>query len=353
MIGGRLSETIKLLRAPMALLIICVHADFTREFSYRGKEVLCIQDFGYHIVNYISHSLTDFAVPLFFIISGLLYSGGAARRGYKILILNKFRTLVLPYVLWNIIFFVAFFASKGYSVVEFLEGLWCIPGRSESLFGVLTQPWDGPLWFLRDLIVVFLLVPLIDFFIRNMGLLYIGLLFLLYATKIIPWYIIPGISITSLLMFSIGVYLERSNCDWLSSITPYRFLILFIFLFLSIYTYYLGSVQKDIGLFFNILHALTILFGISAAFSMANSYTTKTSLLYDVGKSSFIIFASHTLFLTYLIKLVMVPFGYQIANIQTLFIYFTSIFSTYFITYMLGVLISKNSLLNSLLAGGR
>lgn len=60
------------LRMPLAFLVVCVHADFTKKFSYAGKQVNCAYDIGYHIVNFISHTLADIAVPLFYLISGML-----------------------------------------------------------------------------------------------------------------------------------------------------------------------------------------------------------------------------------------------------------------------------------------
>ena len=51
---------------PLAFLVVCVHADFTKKFSYAGKQVNCAYDIGYHIVNFISHTLADIAVPLFY-----------------------------------------------------------------------------------------------------------------------------------------------------------------------------------------------------------------------------------------------------------------------------------------------
>lgn len=35
---------------PLAFLVVCVHADFTKKFSYAGKQVNCAYDIGYHIV---------------------------------------------------------------------------------------------------------------------------------------------------------------------------------------------------------------------------------------------------------------------------------------------------------------
>lgn len=352
MISNNLSKTISLLRGPVALLVICVHADFTKDFSYNGKKVICANDIGYHIVNFISHSFTDFAVPLFYIISGVLYYSSIKKYSYKELIKKKMDTLFVPYVLWNIIFFVAFFLHKDYSIIEFLKGIWNIPGK-EKLIGGLTQPWDGPLWFLRDLIVVFLLTPLIVFSIRKIGIVYILILLFLYITKVISWYIIPGISITSLLMFSIGVYLQYIGVDWLAKIRHYKVLLILLFLFSAIATYIYLIRGDNFSVLFNIFHALAIFSGIGAAFAIASIYVMKFTPWEGIGKYSFVIFACHTLFLTYLIKIVMLPFGYEIVHWQILFIYITSVMLTYFISYLVGFVINKNKFLRKLLAGNR
>lgn len=70
MLNRDLSDAINRLRMPLAFLVVCVHADFTKKFSYAGKQVNCAYDIGYHIVNFISHTLADIAVPLFYLISG-------------------------------------------------------------------------------------------------------------------------------------------------------------------------------------------------------------------------------------------------------------------------------------------
>ena len=74
---------------------------------------------------------------------------------------KKSTTLLLPYIIWNLIFFITFSLDKDYTVYEFIKGFWFLPRR--GITGVLTQPWDGPLWFLRDLMVIFLLTPVIIF----------------------------------------------------------------------------------------------------------------------------------------------------------------------------------------------
>jgi len=44
MLNRDLSDAINRLRMPLAFLVVCVHADFTKKFSYAGKQVNCAYD---------------------------------------------------------------------------------------------------------------------------------------------------------------------------------------------------------------------------------------------------------------------------------------------------------------------
>lgn len=350
MIGQTLSNAIKVLRFPMALFVVSVHADFTKGFSFLGKDVIVQEDLSYHIVNTISHSLADFAVPLFYVISGLLYQSSINKYGYKGLLKRKFHSLFIPYIIWNAIFFIAFHMKNGYTGFDFFKGLLFIP-RDDSFIGCLTQPWDGPLWFLRDLMVVLLLSPIIKYLIHRYAKIYLLFLLILYMTKILPWYIVPGLSITSLLFFSIGMYLYN-NFSRILKLVNYRKMLLPTFLFFSVLTYAISVLLGNASLWYNLPHSITIFLGIGAAFSIAIKIGD-SQLLDELGRYSFVVFASHTLILTYIIKLTMVPFGHEISGFQTILIYFLSIAITFMLCHVLGVLISKVPRLRKTLAGGR
>lgn len=339
------------LRMPLAFLVVCVHADFTKKFSYAGKQVNCAYDIGYHIVNFISHTLADIAVPLFYLISGMLCFYSIRRHGYRSLLEKKSTTLLLPYIIWNLIFFITFSLDKDYTVYEFIKGFWFLPRG--GITGVLTQPWDGPLWFLRDLMVIFLLTPVIIFILRKMGFLFICTVYFIYATKTISWYIFPGFSITCLLMFSLGIYLQMIDCNWFDKIKKRWLELLVITIVCMVITYLYSVIEKDTtSLFYNLLHSTYILLGGSAALAVVG-ISKKAYFMEKWGRNTFIVFASHSLFLTYVIKVIMLPFGYDINNIETVFIYLFSCLVTYAISFVLGEIISRNAWLIKLLTGGR
>ena len=92
--------------------------------------------------------------------------------------------------------------------------------------------------------------------------------------------------------------------------------------------------------------------GTGTALAVA-SISQKTYFMEKWERNTFVVFASHSLFLTYVIKIIMFPFGHDIDNMETVFIYLFSCFVTYIISFILGEIISRNTWLIKLLTGGR
>lgn len=114
------------------------------------------------VVDVFNGNVTHAAIPLFFMISGYLF----LRRfelsldAYAVMCRKKLLSLVIPYVVFNLIwvlwlYFVGsieMFGSKTFLLQE---------GVLDKLLGIGTVPVNYPLWFLRDLLVVFLVSPLL------------------------------------------------------------------------------------------------------------------------------------------------------------------------------------------------
>lgn len=174
---------------------------------------------------------------------------------------SRIHSLLIPYLLWNFCCFLmvvigmaAINIHKGESLSEvFLfvkEKNWHIFydynvwGHSKNWLNYSlheTAPFDLPLWFLRDLIIVTLLTPIIYYFVKKVKVWGILILFLAYISKI--WILLPGFSITAFFFFSLGSYfaLNKINIVTFSK----RFKNIFIissFILLCICTAYDGSI---------------------------------------------------------------------------------------------------------------
>lgn len=221
------SDTISLLRFPMALLVILIHTDgyyqtWQDDVNLLSGEGVCF------LLGYILRLIAGIAVPTFFMISGFLFFNNFREftwDGYKKKMKSRIKTLIIPFVLWNVIVFAARIAGKiakmyyvGESwsfVTDFIAEtnwhfIWDI-----NHWGDVDHPWlwwttyttgpiDLPLWFLRDLIVVTVLSPLIYWFVKTLK---IGSIIILLAAYVLDfWVVWHGFRITAFFYYALGVY---------------------------------------------------------------------------------------------------------------------------------------------------
>lgn len=156
--------------------------------------------------------VTEVCVPLFFVMSGYLFFWNTpdkpSGRWFRDKIQSRFFTLLIPYLIANIIAWLCYFFAirEVPSMVSgFLGDNWKNP-----LFVFWTGPINLSLWFIRELILLVLLSPLIYFLLRYtrwFGVLVLGGLWLY------------GIGPSPLFYFStggcLGMYKISVVEDWL------------------------------------------------------------------------------------------------------------------------------------------
>lgn len=158
------------LRLPLMVLVVFIHAQF---YANGVKEVVMPYGVMSHFFTLV---VAQVAVPLFFFISGCFYF-----RDYKDFDLVKYiqkqkrriKTLIIPYLLWNTFFWFLFSVFR-------LVAPSLINGGIPSIIGVSWQdvlwvfwgspeggPIDFPLWFIRDLITITFLSPIVYFILMR------------------------------------------------------------------------------------------------------------------------------------------------------------------------------------------
>lgn len=160
-----------------------------------------------------SEALTRLAVPIFFIISGYLFF-------YKIndfscdvyvgKLKRRIKSLLLPYIIWNLLAIaIVLLKSNMLSLFPSLakenhDWLWFVSAFWNSQYG--SCPILYPLWYVRDLIIVVILSPLIYMLIKTFKKWVLTLFFILWYCPIMDFP--PGFRMETFLFFSVGAYVN-------------------------------------------------------------------------------------------------------------------------------------------------
>ncbi len=152
------------------ILVVFLHA-YNLKVVNTGQ-IVFNKSFTFFVEDFFSYGITRIAVPLFFIISGFLFFKN--KPSYKVIltqIIKRFKTLIIPYFLCAflgiIIYFVlqnipqskSFFNSKLVSNFTF----------SDWVNAIFVLPIPYQLWFLRDLIILVFLSPLLLFLLNYLN----------------------------------------------------------------------------------------------------------------------------------------------------------------------------------------
>ena len=217
------SQTIDALRFPLAVCVVFIHSFGAALPSVGG---LWWQN-GFDLSDFFrvtfSLVLPQMAVPVFFVISGYLFFCKVDQLTFQVYaqkIKKRFKTLFVPYILWITIalaYVFAVFTVKGnfggfFDLVreKGLSLYWnCIQWGEDNYNWIggqkiMTSPYLIPFWFIRDLIVMSLISPLIYVLERKGRVCWLALLSFCYVSGI--WVTVPGLTISTVFYFSVGAY---------------------------------------------------------------------------------------------------------------------------------------------------
>lgn len=162
-ISAEASRKIRIFSFICALLVVSIHA------CYGFQETTFPEKF----MNAITVSIKRFAVPYFFLVSGFFFDRGLAGRSaslmptWKGILGKKTRTLLVPYLLWCAFGAIAhlpfLFFYNHVNHRPFFTGT-CLGAGSlwetlDATFGIAQTPSWSPLWFVRLLLIFFILSP--------------------------------------------------------------------------------------------------------------------------------------------------------------------------------------------------
>ena len=282
------SQVIDWLRFPMAVAVVVLHHGTRLIQEATGpQKALCIL---------FQEGICRLAVPCFFFISSYLFFSKLQQWDWgvwKSKIQRRAKTLLLPYILWNLIAFLAYWVysaihGDAFGLQQFytqnggIRMFWATNGGLP--LGVHATPIDGPLWFIRDLILFTLFTPLIFKYLqwaRAYGLLVVVLFFLL-----VPGYIPEGF-----VFYLTGAWLQLKHKNVVELVWQQRKLFYIIALALLAGMYFVF----DNEYWRRFLKVFFLFVGIGASFcgTAALILQGKFQVRPFLTRSSFFLFATH------------------------------------------------------------
>ena len=229
------SRTINWLRVALVILVLFVHVHPDHNPHWLTMDNLSGQPLGWVIFSVIGTFINKFAfiaVPLFFAISGYLFFQKLDSWSWSVWeqkIRSRVRTLLIPFLIFNVICAVSLLcislkSGDGWTLAGAYEGRapfvgWLWNGVSycqgwKNWLGMdmqLYYPLDVPLWFVRDLMVMLALSPIIYWLIRKGGVVYLGLVGIAYCLGVLCC--APGFSTNALFFFSLGAFAAIRGID--------------------------------------------------------------------------------------------------------------------------------------------
>lgn len=214
-LDNRQSTLIKSMRFPLIVLVVFAHSlGFELPDVTNGTAGLNI----YHFVSeMISHNFARIAVCWFYVFSGYLFFRYMKEDRlewvwYANKLKKRFWSLLIPYLIWNLLLVLLSYAKTKATVafgfpddggVQYLK-------ETGPAFWFWTGPINFPLYFMRDLMVMSLLAPLLYYVFKGLrriggAVLLLALMSLYAFTEWMPD--MPGIDFRSLVFFSVGAYL--------------------------------------------------------------------------------------------------------------------------------------------------
>ena len=300
---NRLSKSIESLRFPLILFIIMLHCYTSTSSQMSGHGTY------FCIIYPLSLWAGETGVPAYFFISGLLlfYS----KKSYNQKLISRIKTLLIPYLFFNGMVLVGFlslmFMGKpavildkslaDYNFFDYIRAFW---DRGEWSGGN-SSPLLCPFWYIRNLMVLVLLSPLLYYIIKYTKLIFPIVMGVLWINCYDSAY-----TLQSLTMFSLGAFFPINNYNPIPLLNNYKYIFVSAFVVLGIIDFCHNFIYVPYAMQYHRLSLIANVFFLIWIGEHLSKYHLYSSSL---SKSAFFVFAIH-----YPLTLVLRPFFSYINN---------------------------------------
>lgn len=149
----------------LSILVLILHARFNMYIDISSKDFL---NLCWNKINEFIQVLADCAVPNFFCISSMLFFRNLDMKNYKEKITKRIKSILIPYLIFSIFFTIVYIVIKNIPVIR--DIIWS-PIKSieikNLIVDIIFAKSDNALWFLRTLMIWFLISPIIYLIIKK------------------------------------------------------------------------------------------------------------------------------------------------------------------------------------------
>lgn len=231
------SNYLNLLRIILIIGVVLTHTTIFVPPPYDFTNI------SYNFIYFQQEVLGEFRVPTFFILSGYLFFKNSEFNinTYILKIQSKKKSLLLPYIIWStfagilhIIYdIIKTGNSKLLNPLEFIKSFFIYTGNTIHPF-----PINGPLWYVRDLMIIILFSPIIFKIITKIKIRHLIIIHLI-TFIIIPYAKIPfTLLLNGIIWFTVGaaLSLNKKSISVLLNKYSFVFYVYPIFVILNIMT---------------------------------------------------------------------------------------------------------------------
>lgn len=160
------SDRIKIIKFIAIVFVVYIHS-YSGEMSFLNQGNVIYMPEWLQLFEYsISQVISRCGVPVFFLTASVLFF--KRERKFGDVFRNKVKTLLCPYLIWNTFWIVVFIVLQSMPFTQsYFSGLHTSIMEGSilewlRLYGIGQEyPHCYPLWFMRDLMIVFLFFPII------------------------------------------------------------------------------------------------------------------------------------------------------------------------------------------------
>ena len=283
----RLSISIENLRFPLILLIIMLHCYTSTVFQIPGHI------YYFRVVYPFALWMGETGVPAYFFISGLLFF--YSKKTYNQKIRDRIHTLLVPYFFFNAVILIGYLIMmllgkpvmilgkdlSDYSIVDYIRVFW---DRGDWAGGN-GAPILCPFWYIRNLMILVILSPIIYYIIRYTKLLLPIISGFLWINAFDSAYLLESIT-----MFSMGAYFPICGKNPIIFFEQYKvmFLSMFSCLFFADIAHTIIHVP-----YFQQIHRLSLVSNVFFLLWIGERLSNHHLYSVNLSKSAFFVFCIH------------------------------------------------------------